>query len=65
MEDIIGTRAAAELLEISPTAVCRLINRAVLPAKWAGVWLIKRREVERLKADPGYRLRSRSKANVA
>lgn len=65
MEDIIGTRDAAKILEITPSAVVRLINRASLAARWQGVWLIKKTEVERLKNDPGYQLRTRRHEHVA
>lgn len=57
-----GTASAALMLEITESAVRRLIDRGTLPAVWVdGRRLIRIEAVRALQSDPGYRARSRAR----
>ena len=62
MEGYLTTRQAAERLEISAAAVCRLIARGTLPGRFiGGMWLIREESLRLLQSDPAFRARSRAR----
>jgi hypothetical protein len=57
-----GTASAASMLDISESAVRRLIDRGTLPAVWVdGRRIIRMEAIRALQADEGYQRRSRAR----